>query len=190
MQVATPEAGISLRESHSKCIEGNWDLHLLQESSGAGPSSASQAPWQICYSGKDIVTQVLVSPAALGFTYGQWSENMIQMRTVAPVRAIISTPGCHCVGVWGDQRGALAQVRDLRPGRKYAFRVVVHAVVVPPYGQPPAQPPSPVVVFETVPTVPAPPPPPEPTRKERTALMVLHCPMHASGNSKIEMMSV
>ena len=81
---------------------------------------------------------------------------------------------------FAQENTVLSQVRDLRPGRKYAFRIVVHPIVKPPYAQPPAQPPSPVVVFETPATVPGPPPPVAPSRTERTALMVAHSPLRAT----------
>lgn len=68
----------------------------------------------------------------------------------------------------------ILQVLDLRPGRKYEFRIVLYPIVQPPFAQPPSQPPSPIVAFLTAATVPGVPPPPSSSRIERTALVV-HC---------------
>ena len=66
----------------------------------------------------------------------------------------------------------MAQVRNLRPGRRYAYRLGIHVEVMPPLSAPPEQAPSPEVVFETPATQPEAPAPPQTTRNERTALMV------------------
>ncbi|BDA40522.1 probable fibronectin type-III domain-containing protein 3a [Coccomyxa sp. Obi] len=69
-------------------------------------------------------------------------------------------------------KDTIKKVLDLRPGRKYEFRIVLYPIVQPPYAQPPSQPPSPIVAFLTAATVPGVPPPPSSSRIERTALVV------------------
>ena len=66
----------------------------------------------------------------------------------------------------------MAQVRNLRPGRRYAYRIVIKPDVVPPWADPPEQPPSAAEIYETPATVPMPPKPIKCTRRERAAFEV------------------
>ncbi len=64
-------------------------------------------------------------------------------------------------------------MRSLRPGRRYAYRIVVKPHAVPPWAEPPEQAPSAPEVYETPATVPLPPKPMRCTRRERAAFEVL-----------------
>ncbi len=68
------------------------------------------------------------------------------------------------------------QVKNLRPGRQYAYRIGVQVRVVPPLAEPPEQPPSAEVIFETPATPPVAPQPPTTWRTERTSLGVMVAP--------------
>ena len=71
----------------------------------------------------------------------------------------------------------LRQVRNLRPGRRYAYKIVIKPHVVPPWADLPEQAPSAAEVYETPATVPMPPKPIKCTRRERAAFEVYSSPM-------------
>ncbi|CAK0735929.1 hypothetical protein CVIRNUC_000663 [Coccomyxa viridis] len=97
-------------------------------------------------------------------------EYCLQTRQMGPreSKADLSIPNVTWQNCYRG-KDTFTQVRNLRPGRRYAYRIVIKPDVVPPWADPPEQPPSAAEIYETPATVPMPPKPIKCTRRERAA---------------------